>query len=78
MYAIRSYYDFDPTNNLLPDTEHITLAIGRDFSDISPLRGIILGGGGAEPEVAVTVVPLDEEEIPAALLEDASAAADKS
>jgi transglutaminase-like putative cysteine protease len=61
------WVDFDPTNNLLPDTEHITVAFGRDFSDISPLRGIILGGGGAEPEVAVTVIPLDEEEIPAEL-----------
>lgn len=62
------WVDFDPTNNLLPNTEHITVAFGRDFSDISPLRGIILGGGGTEPEVAVTVVPLDEEEIPAGLL----------
>ena len=61
------WVDFDPTNNLLPDTEHVTLSFGRDFSDISPLRGIILGGGGAEPEVAVTVVPLDEEELPAGL-----------
>jgi len=63
------WVDFDPTNDLLPDTEHITLAFGRDFSDISPLRGIILGGGGTEPEVAVTVVPLDEEDIPEALLD---------
>ncbi|RIX46780.1 MAG: transglutaminase family protein [Rhodocyclales bacterium GT-UBC] len=54
------WVDFDPTNNLLPNTEHITVAIGRDFGDISPLRGIILGGGGAEPDVAVTVTPLDE------------------
>ncbi|MBI2276985.1 MAG: transglutaminase family protein [Dechloromonas sp.] len=70
VYAPGSTYDwvdFDPTNNLLPDTEHITVAIGRDFSDVSPLRGIILGGGGTEPEVAVTVVPLDEEEIPIGL-----------
>ncbi len=59
-----NWVDFDPTNNLLPDTEHITIAFGRDFSDISPLRGIILGGGGAEPEVGVTVVPLDEESLP--------------
>lgn len=58
------WVDFDPTNNLLPDTEHITVAFGRDFADISPLRGIILGGGGAEPDVAVTVTPLDEEESP--------------
>ena len=54
------WVDFDPTNNLLPDTEHITIAFGRDFGDISPLRGIILGGGGHEPEVAVTVTPLAE------------------
>lgn len=58
------WVDFDPTNNLLPNTEHITLSFGRDFSDISPLRGIILGGGGSEPEVAVTVFPLDEESPP--------------
>ena len=31
------WVDFDPTNNLLPDTEHITLSFGRDFSDISPV-----------------------------------------
>jgi transglutaminase-like putative cysteine protease len=59
-----NWVDFDPTNNLLPNTEHITIAVGRDFGDISPLRGIILGGGGAEPEVEVTVTPLDEEELP--------------
>ncbi len=63
-FAGGDWVDFDPTNNLLPDTEHITVAIGRDFGDISPLRGIILGGGGAEPEVEVTVTPLDEEEPP--------------
>ena len=66
--CVNDWVDFDPTNNLLPNTEHITVAVGRDFSDISPLRGIILGGGGTEPEVAVTVTPLDEEEIPEALL----------
>jgi transglutaminase-like putative cysteine protease len=65
--------DFDPTNNLWANTEHITVAIGRDFSDISPLRGIILGACGDEPEVAVTVTPLDEEAIPAGLLDPARA-----
>jgi transglutaminase-like putative cysteine protease len=57
------WVEFDPTNNLLPDTEHIIVAMGRDFGDISPLRGIILGGGGAEPDVAVTVTPLDTETV---------------
>ena len=70
------WVDFDPTNNLLPDTEHITVAFGRDFADISPLRGIILGGGGAEPEVAVTVTPLDEEELLPGLLAEPAAKED--
>jgi len=54
------WVDFDPTNNLLPDTEHITLAWGRDFGDVSPLRGVILGGDAHTPEVAVTVTPYEE------------------
>ena len=51
------WVDFDPTNNLLPDTRHITLAWGRDFGDVSPLRGVILGGDEHTPDVAVTVMP---------------------
>lgn len=54
------WVDFDPTNAVRPDLEHITIGWGRDFSDISPLRGVILGGGVHEPEIAVTVVPEDE------------------
>ena len=61
------WVDFDPTNNLLPDTQHITVAIGRDFGDISPLRGVILGGGSAEPDVEVTVTPLAAEVPPVAV-----------
>lgn len=55
-----AWVDFDPTNNLLPDTEHIILAWGRDFGDVSPLRGVILGGDTHTPEVAVTVAPEGE------------------
>ena len=55
-----SWVDFDPTNNLLPDTQHITLAWGRDFGDVSPLRGVILGGEAHELDVAVTVMPCAE------------------
>ncbi|MBM7061251.1 transglutaminase family protein [Pseudomonas sp. UL073] len=54
------WVDFDPTNNVQPNLEHITLAWGRDFSDVSPLRGVILGGGSHDPEVRVTVLPLVE------------------
>ncbi len=54
------WVDTDPTNDLLPDTEHITVAWGRDFGDVSPLRGVILGGGEHSVEVSVTVLPLEE------------------
>lgn len=51
----RGWVDFDPTNDLVVDDEHITLAWGRDFSDVAPMRGVILGGGEQELEVHVTV-----------------------
>jgi transglutaminase-like putative cysteine protease len=54
------WLDADPTNNLLPGTQHVTLAWGRDFGDVSPLRGVILGGGEQMLEVSVTMLPLDE------------------
>lgn len=49
------WVDFDPTNDLCPSDEHITLAFGRDFSDVTPLRGVILGGGRHQLEVSVDV-----------------------
>ena len=52
------WVDFDPTNNLLVSDEHVTLAWGRDFSDISPLRGIILGGGRHALHVGVDLEPV--------------------
>ncbi|NJL72981.1 MAG: transglutaminase family protein [Candidatus Competibacteraceae bacterium] len=50
--------DFDPTNNTIPSDEHITLAWGRDYADVSPLRGVILGGGTQTLSVAVDVSPV--------------------
>ena len=52
------WVDFDPTNNLLPAEDHITVAYGRDYSDVSPLSGIITGGGKHEVSVAVEVAPI--------------------
>ncbi|MFZ5890143.1 MAG: transglutaminase family protein [Myxococcota bacterium] len=49
------YVDFDPTNGSIPCDEHLTLAWGRDFSDTSPLRGVILGGGNHIVRVGVDV-----------------------
>jgi len=48
----------DPTNNVLPSDRHITLAWGRDFSDVSPIRGVILGGGAHTLRVHVDVIRL--------------------
>jgi transglutaminase-like putative cysteine protease len=49
------WVDFDPTNNLIPGDQHITTALGRDFHDVTPMRGIFYGGGSHELTVAVDV-----------------------
>jgi transglutaminase-like putative cysteine protease len=49
------WVDFDPTNNLIPAEEHVTVAYGRDFSDVSPISGILVGGGSHEIKVGVDV-----------------------
>jgi transglutaminase-like putative cysteine protease len=39
------WVDVDPTNDQLPSDQHVTVAWGRDYGDVSPLRGVVLGGG---------------------------------
>jgi len=51
------WLDMDPTNNVAPSDGHVTLAWGRDYSDVSPLRGLILGGGAHTLDVAVDMEP---------------------
>ncbi len=51
------WVDLDPTNNLVVSEEHITVAWGRDYSDVSPIKGAIFGGGAHTIDVAVDVVP---------------------
>ena len=48
----------DPTNDLLVADQHVTLAWGRDYGDVSPIKGVILGGGGHRVEVGVDVEAL--------------------
>jgi transglutaminase-like putative cysteine protease len=55
-----TWLDLDPTNDVVPSTSHVTLAVGRDFCDVSPLRGIIRGGGKHDLSVGVTVRPVGE------------------
>lgn len=49
------WIDFDPTNDLMPDVEHVTVGWGRDYGDVSPINGFILGGGEHKVAVAVDV-----------------------
>jgi transglutaminase-like putative cysteine protease len=53
------WVDFDPTNGLLPSEEHVVVAYGRDYEDISPISGVLLGGGEQRITVAVDVEPIE-------------------
>ena len=55
--AAAGWVHLDPTNDLVAKEDHVVVAWGRDFSDVSPLRGVILGGGSHSYGVAVTLVP---------------------
>lgn len=52
------WVDLDPTNDKMTTIEHVTLAWGRDYGDVSPVRGAIVGGGEHEVKVAVDVTPI--------------------
>ncbi len=54
-----TWVDFDPTNDRTAGEDYVTLAIGRDYSDVSPMRGVIHGGASHSLRVAVTVTPAE-------------------
>jgi transglutaminase-like putative cysteine protease len=58
------WVDLDPTNDLVVREEHIVLAWGRDYSDVTPLRGVILGGAEHELSVSVCVEPTIQDSRP--------------
>jgi len=55
------WVDLDPTNDVLPAQRHVTLAWGRDYGDVSPLRGVVLGGRDHTLHVGVSVTPVADE-----------------
>ena len=60
------WVDLDPTNDVLPSHRHVTLAWGRDYGDVSPLRGVVLGGRTHTLHVGVSVTPaMDGDASPA-------------
>ena len=54
------WIDLDPTNNCLCSTDHIPVAVGRDYSDVTPFKGVFLGGGQHTLDVSVDVVPVGD------------------
>jgi transglutaminase-like putative cysteine protease len=54
------WIDLDPTNDRIAGDQHVTLAWGRDYADVAPIKGVILGGGGHTVEVAVEVEESEE------------------
>ena len=52
------WVDVDPTNNLWPSDGHVTVAVGRDYGDVCPIKGVFLGGGDHTMDVAVDVIPM--------------------
>jgi transglutaminase-like putative cysteine protease len=56
------WIDFDPTNNVIPSAGHITLGWARDYDDISPVRGVVVGGRRHSLQVSVDVEPLTPRE----------------
>ncbi|MEI8276547.1 MAG: transglutaminase family protein, partial [Hyphomicrobiales bacterium] len=49
---------FDPTNDMIASDEHIVLAIGRDYTDVAPMDGVIVAAGGQHIDVSVNVIPV--------------------
>lgn len=56
-----SWVDFDPTNNAMPGQDHIALAWGRDYADVAPVSGLVIGAGAQSLNVSVDVAPLSSE-----------------
>ena len=54
----QGWIDFDPTNDRLGGLDHVTLAWGRDYHDVAPIKGLFLGGGGSSLHVAVDVAEM--------------------
>jgi transglutaminase-like putative cysteine protease len=56
-----SWLDLDPTNDVVPSDRHIVVAVGRDFGDVTPMRGVLLGGGRHQLIVGVDVTPIESQ-----------------
>ena len=55
------WVDFDPTTDVTPAERHVTTAWGRDYGDVTPLKGVVFGGGEHRPEVSVDMTRVDDD-----------------
>ncbi len=62
----RGWVGVDPTNGIWMASDHVVVAIGRDYAEIAPVDGVVLGAGAQAMDVSVDVAPLDEESAAAA------------
>jgi transglutaminase-like putative cysteine protease len=58
------WIELDPTNGIVVKDEHVLLGWGRDYIDVSPVRGVILGGGNHSLSVSVDLEPVSEKDPP--------------
>jgi len=54
------WIEVDPTNDVTPTTDHVTIAYGRDYSDVCPIQGVFVGGGSHTMTVSVDVAPVKD------------------
>mgnify|MGYP003346476840 CR=1 FL=1 len=66
------WVDIDPTNKQFPTTDHLTIAWGRDYTDVAPVKGVYVGGSSPQLTVSVDVCPLDEVDAAESLIESAN------
>jgi transglutaminase-like putative cysteine protease len=59
------WLDLDPTNNVIPAQGHVTVAVGRDYGDVTPVKGVALGGAAQTVEVEVKVLRIEAPHEPA-------------
>ena len=56
--AEAGWIGLDPTNGVLAGDDHVVLAIGRDYTDVAPIDGVIVASGGQRIDVSVNVMPV--------------------
>ena len=57
---VRGWVGLDPTNGIWMAQDHIVMAVGRDYAEIAPIDGVVLGGSGQDMDVSVDVAPVEE------------------